>query len=77
VRHYRCAGARCATYFLRAGATEQKAINLSGNPHVILTTGCNHWDAGLDVVVEGDAVQVTDDDALKRLAEVWAAKWDG
>ena len=52
-------------------------MNLRGNPHVILTTGCNHWDAGLDVVVEGDAVQVTDDTMLERLAEAWATKWDG
>jgi nitroimidazol reductase NimA-like FMN-containing flavoprotein (pyridoxamine 5'-phosphate oxidase superfamily) len=59
------------------GATEQKAMNLSGNPHVILMTGCNHWDAGLDVVVEGDAVQLTDDDMLARLAEAWGTKWDG
>jgi general stress protein 26 len=59
------------------GASEQKAVNLRGNPHVILTTGCNHWDGGVDVVVEGDAVQVTDDDALERLAEAWAGKWDG
>jgi nitroimidazol reductase NimA-like FMN-containing flavoprotein (pyridoxamine 5'-phosphate oxidase superfamily) len=35
------------------GATEQKAVNLNRNPHVILTTGCNQWDRGLDVVVEG------------------------
>jgi general stress protein 26 len=59
------------------GATEQKAINLRGNPHVILTTGCNQWDRGLDVVVEGDAVQVTDDAVLERLAEAWTTKWDG
>ncbi len=59
------------------GATEQKAMNLRGNPHVTLTTGCNSWDAGLDVVVEGDAVPLTDDDVLKRLAEAWATKWDG
>ena len=59
------------------GATEQKAINLRGNPHVILTTGCSEWDRGVDVVVEGEAVQVSDDDLLKRLAEVWATKWDG
>jgi nitroimidazol reductase NimA-like FMN-containing flavoprotein (pyridoxamine 5'-phosphate oxidase superfamily) len=59
------------------GATEQKAINLRGNPHVILTTGCNHWEEGLDVVVEGDAVQVTDDDQLQRLASAWTTKWDG
>ena len=59
------------------GFAEQKAINLRTSPHVILTTGCNQWDAGLDVVVEGDAVQVADDDTLTRLALVWAAKWDG
>ena len=57
--------------------TEQKAVNLLGNPHVILTTGCNHWEEGLDVVVEGDAIQLTDNDVLERLAEAWATKWDG
>ena len=59
------------------GPGEQKAINLRGSPHVTLTTGCNRWDRGLDVVVEGDAVQVTDDDTLERLAAAWTAKWDG
>jgi hypothetical protein len=29
------------------------------------------------VVLEGDAVQVTDQDALERLASVWATKWNG
>jgi general stress protein 26 len=59
------------------GATEQKAVNLRGNPHVVLTTGCNSWDAGLDVTVEGDAIQVIDDAVLRRLATAWARKWDG
>jgi nitroimidazol reductase NimA-like FMN-containing flavoprotein (pyridoxamine 5'-phosphate oxidase superfamily) len=59
------------------GAEEQKLANLRANPHVVLTTGCNRWDQGLDVVVEGDAVQVTDEGTLKRLADVWATKWDG
>jgi hypothetical protein len=36
------------------GPGEQKAINLEHGRHVILMTGCNQWDAGLDVVVEGD-----------------------
>lgn len=65
------------TIYFDTGATQQKAINLRANPHVILTTGCNHWDRGLDVMVEGDAVRVTDDNVLRRLAEVWATKWDG
>jgi nitroimidazol reductase NimA-like FMN-containing flavoprotein (pyridoxamine 5'-phosphate oxidase superfamily) len=65
-----------ALYF-STGAGEQKAVNLRGNRHVILSTGCNGWDQGLDVVVEGDAVQVTDDETLRRLATAWTAKWDG
>ena len=44
---------------------------------MVLTTGCNGWEAGLDVMVEGDAVQVSDEDTLKRLAAAWATKWDG
>jgi len=34
-------------------------------------------DGGLDVVVEGDAVQVTDDEVLGRVAGAFTAKWDG
>jgi nitroimidazol reductase NimA-like FMN-containing flavoprotein (pyridoxamine 5'-phosphate oxidase superfamily) len=57
--------------------TEQKVINLRGNPHVILTTGCNRWEEGLDVVVEGEAVRISDHDRLEQLARVWATRWDG
>jgi general stress protein 26 len=63
--------------YFSTGAAEQKFINLRGNRHVVLMTGCNSWDAGLDVAVEGEAVQVTDDATLKRLAGAWATKWDG
>jgi nitroimidazol reductase NimA-like FMN-containing flavoprotein (pyridoxamine 5'-phosphate oxidase superfamily) len=59
------------------GPEEQKARNLVANPNVVLTTGCNRWDEGLDVVVEGEAVRVTDPAMLERLASAWAAKWDG
>lgn len=59
------------------GANEQKAVNLRANPEVILMTGCNDWEQGLDVVVEGKAVRVLDESVLERLAEAWAAKWDG
>jgi nitroimidazol reductase NimA-like FMN-containing flavoprotein (pyridoxamine 5'-phosphate oxidase superfamily) len=59
------------------GASEQKALNIMTNPHVILTTGCNGWESGMDVVVEGDALRVSDDETLRRLAEVWTTKWDG
>jgi nitroimidazol reductase NimA-like FMN-containing flavoprotein (pyridoxamine 5'-phosphate oxidase superfamily) len=59
------------------GIEEQKYRNLTVNPHVVLTTGCSRWDEGLDVMVEGDAVRVTDPAALERLAAAWTAKWDG
>jgi general stress protein 26 len=59
------------------GPDEQKAVNLRSNQNVILTTGCDRWERGLDVVVEGRAVRVTDESLLERLAEAWATKWDG
>jgi general stress protein 26 len=59
------------------GAREQKFSNLRDNPHVVLLTGCNRWDRGIDVVVEGEAVQITDRTELDRLATAWAHKWDG
>jgi nitroimidazol reductase NimA-like FMN-containing flavoprotein (pyridoxamine 5'-phosphate oxidase superfamily) len=59
------------------GAGEQKEVNLRVNPRVILTTGCSTWDHGLDVVVEGQAIQVTDEEVLRRVARLWAGKWDG
>ena len=57
------------------GPAEQKAVNLAGNPHVVLTTGCNQWKQGLDVVVEGDAIRVTDDTRLGVLADLWRSKY--
>jgi len=62
--------------YFTATDTAQKTVNLRGNPHVILTTGSNQTE-GLTVVVEGDAVQITDQDTLELLASVWATKWDG
>ncbi|HEU5305787.1 MAG TPA: pyridoxamine 5'-phosphate oxidase family protein [Acidimicrobiia bacterium] len=59
------------------GPEEQKAHNLAANPNVAVTTGANDWDEGLDVVVEGTAVRVTDRDTLERLARAWSEKWDG
>jgi hypothetical protein len=44
---------------------------------VAVTTGVNTWAAGLDVVVEGTAVRVTDRPALERLAEAYDAKYAG
>ena len=65
-----------ALYF-STGPDEQKAVNLRHHEHVILTTGCNDWNKGLDVVVEGVASRVESQDTLTRVAEVWTHKWDG
>lgn len=59
------------------GAEEQKSANLSRNPHVILTTGCNDWRDGVDVVLEGDAREQADRELLEHLSTVFRTKWDG
>jgi nitroimidazol reductase NimA-like FMN-containing flavoprotein (pyridoxamine 5'-phosphate oxidase superfamily) len=58
------------------GPTEQKAKNLAGNDQVVLTTGTSAFKTGLDVVVEGRAVRVTDAPLLQRLATMWNEKLD-
>jgi uncharacterized pyridoxamine 5'-phosphate oxidase family protein len=65
-----------ALYF-HTGVEEQKFANLRANPNVVLTAGCNRWDEGIDVVVEGKAVHVTDENTLTRVAGAFATKWDG
>jgi nitroimidazol reductase NimA-like FMN-containing flavoprotein (pyridoxamine 5'-phosphate oxidase superfamily) len=57
------------------GLGEQKARNLEANARVSLTTGVNRWTEGLDVVVEGTAVRITDNAALRHLAEVYEDKY--
>src|SRR5438105_9872998 len=65
-----------ALYFC-TGPGEQKALNLRANDQCVLTTGDNRWKAGLDIVVEGRAEQVTDDALLRALAAMWKMKYDG
>jgi general stress protein 26 len=57
------------------GLEEQKARNLERSPNVALTTGNNTWARGLDVVVEGTAVRVTDNQDLQRLAAAFEDKY--
>jgi nitroimidazol reductase NimA-like FMN-containing flavoprotein (pyridoxamine 5'-phosphate oxidase superfamily) len=57
------------------GADERKGLNLATNPHCVLTTGGNGLADGLDVVVEGAAERVADDDRLRRVAEAYLAKY--
>lgn len=57
------------------GPDEQKARNLDRREQVALTTGNNAWASGLDVVVEGTAVRVTDRATLSQLAEAYESKY--
>jgi general stress protein 26 len=59
-----------------AGSHEQKAKNLQANPGCVLAAGANQFRAGLDVVVEGTAVLVTDPARLQRLAALWKSELD-
>ncbi len=63
------------TLFFCTGPEEQKAKNLEKNPHCLLATGGNAMDKGLDLVVEGDAVPVTDKATLQRVAVAYEAKY--
>jgi general stress protein 26 len=57
------------------GPAEQKAKNIASNPQCVLVTGSNALNAGLDLVVEGEAVRVTDDAVLHRIADAYEAKY--
>src|SRR5215470_6863765 len=50
------------------GDIEQKFANMRGNPHVVVTTGCNRWDGG---------VHVTDEAVLSEIAASFTTRWDG
>ena len=58
------------------GPLEQKAVNLRSNSHCVLSTGANQYREGLDVVVEGSAVRVTERARLEELAALWKSKLD-
>jgi pyridoxine/pyridoxamine 5'-phosphate oxidase len=63
-----------ALYFC-TGASERKAKNLAHNAHCILTTGSSALNEGLDLVVEGAAVRVSDAARLQRVADAYEAKY--
>jgi hypothetical protein len=64
------------TFAFSTSSGEQKARNLmAGNHHVIVSAGNSGWD-GMDVVLEGEAVDVTDADRLGALADAYRAKYD-
>lgn len=57
------------------GPEERKSRNLTSNQHVVLTTGNNALSEGYDLVVEGDAVLVTDEVRLRELSKAWEHKY--
>jgi nitroimidazol reductase NimA-like FMN-containing flavoprotein (pyridoxamine 5'-phosphate oxidase superfamily) len=63
-----------AAYFC-TGADEQKAKNLAANPQCALITGCNRLHEGLDVVIEGSAERVTNEEKLRRIAAAYEEKY--
>ena len=63
--------------YFHTGSTEVKYANLQANPKVPVLAGDTAWERGLDVVIEGTAVPVTDEALLRRLAELYRGRWDG
>jgi uncharacterized pyridoxamine 5'-phosphate oxidase family protein len=63
-----------AMYFC-TGSEERKAKNLAQNPHCALTTGRNELDDGLDLVVQGEAVKVSDEAELRSVAGTYESKY--
>lgn len=57
------------------GARERKAKNLVVSPACVLTTGSNALHEGYDLIVEGNAVPLTDEARLRRLAEAYVVKY--
>jgi general stress protein 26 len=58
------------------GDDERKALNLRENPSCVMTTGCNAFRSGTDIVLEGTAVRVVDDATLEQVAAALLAKYD-
>src|SRR6516164_6377245 len=63
-----------ALYF-SSGREEQKSRNLAANPHCAVTTGCNTWDEGVDIVLHGEVDIVRDLSQLRTVADAFLAKY--
>lgn len=65
-----------AVYFCTGtGPGERKRRNLAHNRYCVIMTGCNSLSGGLDLVVEGAATRVSDEAELRRVADVFSAKY--
>jgi general stress protein 26 len=67
------------TLYFGTGAITRKLKNMRKNPHVVLTTGCNHLSTGFDIVVEGGAAPVSDTAVHERFYQqqtiLWGEGW--
>jgi hypothetical protein len=54
---------------------ERKVRNLASNPRCALLTGTNRLSSGVDIVLEGRAVRVTEEKRLEEAAEVFRRKY--
>lgn len=63
------------TLHFTTGREEQKARNLQFSPYCTMTTGVNLLNEGLDVVVEGEARELTERSDLVRLSQAYEAKY--
>ena len=57
-------------FYFTSGAGTRKSRNLAENPNCVISVSLT----GIDLVVEGTAAKVTDDETLQRLAERYAAQ---
>lgn len=62
-------------FYFGSGPEEQKSRNLAADPRCAVTTGCNRWNDGMDLVLEGDAVVVRDPQVLRGVADAFTAKY--
>jgi hypothetical protein len=64
------------TFSFTTSSGEQKAHNLkAGNHHIIVTAGNSGWD-GMDVIFEGEALEVTDAERLGHLVDAYRTKYN-
>jgi general stress protein 26 len=62
-------------FYFSSGGEEQKSRNLAANPHCAVTTGCNRWNEGVDIVLHGDVAIVRERAQLQRVADAFFAKY--
>jgi nitroimidazol reductase NimA-like FMN-containing flavoprotein (pyridoxamine 5'-phosphate oxidase superfamily) len=60
-------------YYFTSGPGTRKSENLSADSHCVITMATREF----DLVVEGEASRVTDEDELERIAQVFgASEWE-